>query len=362
MASANISSRKRMTAALEHRCQDRIPMLETLYWPRTLRRWHKEGLPENADPIEYFQLDRFENYFGVFDCTPRFKPKIIEENSSFTIIKNKYGAIVKQPKKEFEQPTMLEPAIKNSRDWDKIKKRLNPDQKRFTGIQTVKNARSCQRAGGFVTIETIEPLWFLIHNTMGYELALTAMINDAELVKDIIRTYTTFSIRMLEITFQQGFTADALFFFSDICCNSGMLFSPKIFKKLAAPSLARFKELCDRHNMYFLWHCDGCVPELIPLLIDLGVHAVHPLEARAGNDVREYKETFGHKICLIGNINADIVAQGRKKQIEKEVAQKIIPAKENGGYIYHIDHSVPPTVSLDSYRFLIEMVRKYGRY
>ena len=41
---------------------------------------------------------------------------------------------------------------------------------------------------------------------------------------------------------------------------------------------------------------------------------------------------------------------------------KILIAKENGGYIYHSDHSVPPSVSFENYKYAIEMVEKYGKY
>ena len=37
-------------------------------------------------------------------------------------------------------------------------------------------------------------------------------------------------------------------------------------------------------------------------------------------------------------------------------------AKENGGYIYHSDHSVPDNVSFSRYRRVIELVHKYGSY
>jgi hypothetical protein len=31
-------------------------------------------------------------------------------------------------------------------------------------------------------------------------------------------------------------------------------------------------------------------------------------------------------------------------------------------YIYHSDHSVPPSVSWDTYRYVIELLDKYGNY
>lgn len=46
---------------------DRIPMIgEICYWPETIERWHKEGLPAQATPYDYFGLDmiQFFSYDG----------------------------------------------------------------------------------------------------------------------------------------------------------------------------------------------------------------------------------------------------------------------------------------------------------
>ena len=357
-----LTSRDRICAALDHRQADRVPMIETNFWPETLERWRAEGLPEGVDPVEAFQLDRIEHFFGIFDCTLQAEEKIVEENDDYVIRTNAYGALLKEPKAPSRPPLLLEPAIYGREDWEKVRGRLSPDASRLRLEDAVERSRELQKDGVFVTVETIEPLWFVLYNTMGFERGLLAMASEPDLVEDMIATYTTFSVQMLEMCFSQGFRADGLFLYSDLCYRSGMFFSPSSFRELAMPHLARFADLCRRHGMYFLWHSDGDVSQLIPLLVELGIDGIHPLEARAGNDVREYKERFGNSLCLIGNINADVVARGDQDEIEKEVAAKVCTAKAGGGYIYHMDHSVPPTVSLDSYRFLLESVRAHGAY
>ena len=358
----HVPSRQRIRAALDHREGDRIPMIETFFWPATLERWRREGMPADATPTSYFGLDRLENFFGVFDCTPQLAPRTLEQDTQYRVFVNRYGAVVKAPRDGSQEPAMIEPAIRDRGDWQRICDRLGPDSARIAGDEVFERARQCRAAGGFVTIETVEPFWFVLHNTMGYEGGLLAMVEDPQLVEDMIATYTEFSIRMLGQCFERGFVADALWFFSDLCYRSGPMFSPQLFGDLGLPHLRRFTEFCREHDLYFWWHCDGNVAKLLPLLIELGVDAVHPLEARAQNDVRRYKRQFGDSTCLIGNINADVVAAGDRSAIEDEVGSKVTVAKRGGGYIYHIDHSVPPTVSLDSYTYLLEMVRKYGGY
>ena len=43
--------------------------------------------------------------------------------------------------------------------------------------------------------------------------------------------------------------------------------------------------------------------------------------------------------------------------------ERIIPTmKENGGYIFSSDHSVPSSVSLEDFRGIVELAKKLGSY
>ncbi|MDO8587540.1 MAG: hypothetical protein Q7T82_10930 [Armatimonadota bacterium] len=48
--------------------------------------------------------------------------------------------------------------------------------------------------------------------------------------------------------------------------------------------------------------------------------------------------------------------------MEEEIRSKLAVAMRGGGYIFHSDHSVPPTVSFENYRYAMELVDEYGRY
>ncbi len=110
--------------------------------------------------------------------------------------------------------------------------------------------------------------------------------------------------------------------------------------------------------MFFMLHCDGDVREFIPLVIESGSTRQNLQKQGAGNDVRKLKALYGDRITFFGNINADVIANGTKEQIREEVVSKINIAKQGGGYIYHIDHSVPPTISLENYSFLIKTIKE----
>ena len=96
---------------------------------------------------------------------------------------------------------------------------------------------------------------------------------------------------------------------------------------------------------------------MIPHFIDAGFAGLHPLEAKAGLDIKQLKPLYGEQLVFYGNIDVTKLT-GSKDAIEEEVLGKLHIAKENGGYIYHSDHSVPHDVSFENYAYLIELLRE----
>ncbi len=48
--------------------------------------------------------------------------------------------------------------------------------------------------------------------------------------------------------------------------------------------------------------------------------------------------------------------------IEAEMRVTVPTLKENGGYIFSSDHSVPSSVSLDNFRRIVELAKELGSY
>lgn len=355
-----MTSRERILAALDRRQPDRVPMWDTQFWPETIDRWRNEGLPAGVAPVGYFGLDSVACINDLFDPSLQVREQTLEQTGAYRIGIDRYGKTVKEWLHSYNPPSILAPGIRDREDWRRVRGALLAADEKFNNPSAEREYARARSADEFLAITPAEPVWFVIQLTMGYEHGLKTMARDAELVGDMVAAYTDYLLAMLALTFQRGYRFDALWFWSDLCYRGGLLFSPRAARKLAAPHWRRLGDFAHQHGMRFLFHCDGNVQDLLPLLIDAGCDAVHPLEARAGNDVRDYKRLYGDRMSFIGNINADVIATNDRERIEREVAEKIPIAAEGGGYIYHIDHSVPPTVSLESYRWLLECVRKYG--
>lgn len=332
-------------------------MTDLCYWPETVRRWEREGLPPGADLYDYFGLDRIFLYYP--DDSPRFETGVIEADGETAVVTDEWGRTVRQWKNTTATPVNLAYGVKEISEIPAYLSRYDKLQNESTDEKQLKDYRQSVERGDFIAVSPMEPAWFIFEYLLGFEEGLPAFMIDPAEVSRAMRKLMDYSLKHLKWLIEvKGVKFDALWFSADLCYRNGMLFSPKIYRELIMPIHQAYKRFCDEHEMFFMLHCDGDVREFMPLVIESGFDAIEPLEARAGNDVRKLKALHGDRITFFGNINADVIASGTKEQIREEVTSKVNIAKQGGGYIYHIDHSVPPTISLENYSFLIKMLKE----
>jgi uroporphyrinogen decarboxylase len=195
---------------------------------------------------------------------------------------------------------------------------------------------------------------------LGYEGTLVKMAKDPEFVEDMFSTFTDLIIGLYEILESKGLKFDVAWFNSDVCYGGGMLFSSRMYERMILPLHQRLTAYFKARDMPTVFHTCGNVRQIVPLYMEAGVRGLHPLEGRAGNDVRELRRLYGDQMVFIGNISADRLS-GSKEDVEAEISSKVTVAKEGGAYVFCSDHSIPPTVSLENYRYALQLAEEYGR-
>jgi uroporphyrinogen decarboxylase len=114
--------------------------------------------------------------------------------------------------------------------------------------------------------------------------------------------------------------------------------------------------------MKFIYHTDGDVNGVLDLYLEARFDCLQPLEAKANMDVRKLAPAVGDRLALFGNIDVMVMATNDLDLIEQEIASKFAAAKATRGYLYHSDHSVPPSVTWPTYQHIIKLVERYGTY
>ena len=352
-----MTSRERVARVLSGQQPDRVPMFDG-YWETTIDRWRAEGLPAGVSPNAYFGTDEIMRLEG--DLTMQFAERVLEESPTMRRYWDSDGALRRDLHvAEGWTSQWLDFTIKTPDDWRLHRHRMAFDASRISNglVEAYRRARAEDRFVCYAAHACFHPTWMRI----GMEQMLMLMLDDPGFVDTLYADQVQLVIDVYEGMLGRGMTFDGAFLADDLGYATAPLISPALYRSLVLP---HHKRLCDRFaedGLKTLLHSDGNLLPLIPGFLDAGFAGLHPLEAKAGMDIRALRERYGDALVLIGNVDVRKLA-GSRAEIEEEIRTKVTAGMVGGGYIYHSDHSVPSDVSFENYAFAMEMVRKYGSY
>ena len=352
-----MNSWERIKRMYEHREADRVPILDDP-WAGTIRRWVREGMPAGMDWEDYFGADKI----GVInvDISPRFEEKILEENDRWYIATSQWGVTMKHFKEEDSTPEFLDYRVVDADSWAEAKARMTLDDDRIPWKMLKENFPKWRAEGRWIRAV----FWFGFDVThswmMGTENLLIAMMEEPELAEDMFDTYLSRTEALYNRIWDAGFHFDEMFWYDDMGYKGTTFFSPAMYRNLLQPYHKRAVKWAHDHGIVAQLHSCGDIMAIVPDVVATGVDALNPLEVKAGMDVLKLKKEYGDKLVFRGGINA--VNWSNTEAILAEINEKVPILKENGGFIFSSDHSIPNSVSLENMRLIMEEIKRVGKY
>jgi len=352
-----MTTRERFMRMFQHKEADRVPILGAP-WGTTLERWRREGMPRDADYVEYFGLDRVVGIGG--DISPRYESRVVEETDDYIITFDAWGTTSKNWKHAASTPQWLARTIVDRGSWEKAKERMVIGRDRVNWQYLQENYRSWREKGYCI----YGSLWFGFDVTharvVGTEELLIWMKDDPELVVDIFTTELECSLQVLQMIWDEGYTFDAITWCDDMGYRNGTFFSVDTYRELLKPLQQRAINWAHEKGIFAHLHSCGNINAFVPELVEIGLDALNPLEVKAGMDPLYLKHTYGDRLVLDGGINA--MLWDDIERIEAEIRRLLPTLKEGGGYIFREDHSIPDSVSLENYRRILQVAKELGSY
>jgi uroporphyrinogen decarboxylase len=134
--------------------------------------------------------------------------------------------------------------------------------------------------------------------------------------------------------------------------KTASLISPKMFREFMVEPYQRVSDFVHGKGVPItMMDSDGNIGELIPLWIEGGVDVIYPFEVAAGMDVVALRKQYP-VLGMSGGIDKRALARGRDA-IDAELG-RTMSLIEQGGYVPTIDHSLPPDISLDNFRYYMD--------
>jgi uroporphyrinogen decarboxylase len=198
------------------------------------------------------------------------------------------------------------------------------------------------------------------YETLGMENFMLKMHDDPGLIESLFEIFFSYSLAVTRAASERE--VDFLAIDDDICDNNGFLVNPDFIRSEWAARTQKIIEPFLLKGMPVVYHCCGNVKALVPLAIEMGISALHPLQPNC-NDIYAYKKRFGGDLCLMGNMDlAGVLSRGTPDEVRRDTEEHIERLAPGGGYIVASSHSIIDDVPPENYRAMIETAWEYGRW
>jgi uroporphyrinogen decarboxylase len=353
-----LTSHERFRRMFAHQDADRIPVIDSP-WEATIERWQNEGMPKGQSYVDYFGLDKFLN-LRLTDNSPRYPVQTLSETDTDIVYTSEWGVTMREWKHAASTPEFLKHTIVNGDTWRQAKERISLSGDRVKWDLLKNHYKEMRETGAWIA----PVVWFgfdVTHAWMvGTERVLLALIEDPDWMVDMWKTELETELGLLDMVWNAGYTFDSIFWYDDMGYKQNQFFSLRMYRNLLKPFHQRAIDWAHAKGIKAHLHSCGDVRPFVPDLVNMGLDALNPLEVKAGMDPILLKQQFGRDLVFHGGINA--VLWDKVDEIEAEMERVIPVMKENGGYIFASDHSVPSSVSLEDFRRIVERAKKLGSY
>jgi len=312
---------------------DQSPVIDwCAWWDKTLREWEEQGMPRGL------------SWSGIFEYLG------MDELISLDFVAIKSGC----PSHKTNNAVPI--IIRDEEDYDRLKEYFYPDEA-VSGIgkQMLEVLPKIERGLTPALAHTVGYFWFP-RSLFGDEAHLYSFYDYPELYHRICEDLLQWHLRIVR-ELRRYVKLEYICISEDMSYNHGSLISKEHYDEFLMPYYRRLFAELKKDGTRIILDSDGDVTDMIPWFLEAGFDGVAPLERRAGVDLVELRRRYPD-FLFIGAFDKMALLDG-KEAIEREF-ERLLPVIESGKYIVSVDHQAPPGVTLENYKYYLELYRKYA--
>jgi len=161
----------------------------------------------------------------------------------------------------------------------------------------------------------------------GFDTLLLDMADRPDWVEELLDRITEIQVRLARRFVAVG--VDGGYFGDDYGAQRSMLFSPRAWRRLIKPRLARMFAVFTDAGLPVILHSDGDIKAILPDLIEIGVTALNPVQPEVLEHAWLARE-YGQKLSFYGGISTQsVMPQGDRETVRKaalECARVLAPS------------------------------------
>jgi len=199
------------------------------------------------------------------------------------------------------------------------------------------------------------------YRMLGFQKFLLNMVAKPQLIKTIVDRITDFYLELNDSIFKEmKGKIDIWFFGNDFGSQEGLLFSKTMFGDYFAQNIKRLTNLAHGYGLKVMMHSCGAISEIIPLLLDLGVDILDPIQIQAqGMEPETLTQRFGARLVFHGGIDTQsILPRGNPEEIQIHVRQIIQNLGKFHGYIFAPSQILQTDIPLQNIETMYKIARE----
>ncbi len=340
-----LSGAERMFKALQIQEPDRVPFYEA---PN--KNIIDKILPGASfdEVVEHFDLD-------AVSVDDRRSPGYLVETLDASHFRNQWGTVVQKTAESLVHP--VEGAVKSEKDLDKWSP-PDPDEPwRYERLKELVSKYKGQKA----IIAAFADPFNVANEVRGAANHYMDFVRNPDLVDRLAGLIRDYYLRYIKNCIEVG--VDIIHVTGDYATTKWPMLSREHFAKHVIPVLKTLIEEAKNRGAYATKHTDGNLMPILDLIIDTGIQGLHPIDPNAGMDLGEVKEKYGHRLCLMGNVDcAYVLSWGTLEEVSEDVKRCVRQAARGGGYICMSSNSIHSAVKPENYVEMVRAIHEYGKY
>lgn len=321
--------------------------------------WYDNETKEKIDTYYGHEMwqERIQNH--VLRVTVNWEPRHYLDQNRFTDI---YGTLWQQGRPiHIIRPVLAEPDLGRFEIPDFVPyvlKSKSPDpgcghlsilhlsyeatRQRF---QNEQDRVYCVAGYGFGIFESA---WII----RGFEQFLTDLLWEQEFAHQLLDELVERHLGLVDLLTK--LPCDGILFSDDYGDQNSVIIGPELWRKFIRPRLARLYERATLAGKMVFQHTCGNVFDIIPDLIDIGLHVLQGLQPEA-MPVYEIKKRFGRNLCLWGGLGTQrLLPFGTPHEIKAEARKLKRVLGSGGGYVFSSSKPIMKDVPVENAVALME--------
>ncbi len=153
----------------------------------------------------------------------------------------------------------------------------------------------------------------------GYTDLLMDLVLRPVFVEELLEGITEVQLALARRFIALG--VDGGYFGDDYGAQTGLLFSPRMWRRLFKPRLARLFAVFREHALPVILHSDGQISEIIPDLVEIGVTVLNPAQPEV-LDHTWLKQSFGDTLAFYGGVSTqNVLPYGSPGEVQMAVGR-----------------------------------------